>query len=403
MAALYILHLILLWLLLDGTLAFLFNDAMHRIGPGTDFWAYYDAANQWRQGNGIYGHGPGYGFRYHPLTAIILFAPLTFFDDQVSYSIWVVINELMLLLDLVLLRKLFSSRRDYIIASVALLLFSPLLLELFMGNASFVVASMLLAAFYYYHHGVVGKFTLVATVSVLLKPVALVFLPLLLLRKQVKTALVLLIVPLVSAIPYFVIDPVGWRHFASANFGQLMDAGWHIHAGNQGLWCLATNLIARLSGVPPHVMTDPGQLSMVLQAAIHALPVLLGVLSLWMTWRLRDNWRALVFIWSVTYLLGYKDVWEHSYSFIILGLVFLYLSRTVDSRLILICTVGLALPTAFALYDVSLPPGYHDPESYWPLGIAALHHSTKVVWLLILYVACLWQSLSTRSVRSGSA
>jgi hypothetical protein len=391
-----VVHYIAVILLLSGVLAFLFNDAMHRYGPGTDFFAYRNAAYHWLHSNGIYAHGPGFGFRYHPLAAMTLFAPLAWLKPYTAYYVWLVLNELLLLLDLFLLRRLFTRNREFVVASVLLLLFTPLWLELFMGNSSFFVASLLLAAFYFYSRGAYRTFTALTIVSIIIKPIGLVFLPILLFRKQWRLALAIFVIPVITAVPYFVFNPQDWAQFAAINFGDA-PAGWFVHAGNQGLFGLMADIGARLNGIPTRHLAGLSQLPAGSRMFLTALPLLLVILTTWQNYRFRDNWKVCIFLWSAAYLLGYKDVWEHSYAFLILALPFLYQSGLLNKKLIVICAVGIALPTAFFLYDIRLPAGPRDPEHHWYLATAVVHHSTKVIWLVILYTACLRRSYRAAS------
>ena len=163
--------------------------------------------------------------------------------------------------------------------------------------------------------------------------------------------------------------------------------GWVIHAGNQGLHGLVVTLGARLSGLWTGDLESYRQLPGTCRLLLQGMPVFLVIVSLAATWKLRRDPAAAIFLWSATYLLGYKDIWEHSYSFLPLGLVYLWISRGVGRKLFMVCAVALALPTAFVFYDLPLPPGPLDPEHYWTALTSVVHHATKPLWLLILYVA----------------
>jgi hypothetical protein len=84
-----VVHITLLVLTLTRTLDPLFNDAQHRFGPGTDFYAYYYAGKGWLAGEGMYGHGPGWGFRYHPLFAATVGALLSLLSESAAFGAWV--------------------------------------------------------------------------------------------------------------------------------------------------------------------------------------------------------------------------------------------------------------------------------------------------------------------------
>lgn len=73
------LHLAFLWSLAGGILSPLFNDGVHRFGPGCDFFSIYAAGVKARLGQGIYSIGGqvesvpyAYAFRYAPAVAFTL-------------------------------------------------------------------------------------------------------------------------------------------------------------------------------------------------------------------------------------------------------------------------------------------------------------------------------------------
>ena len=396
-AGLLIAHFVLLTLMLNGSLDFAFNDARHRLGPGTDFAAQYGAAKQWQAGNGLYGHGPGFGYRHHPVFVITVGRVLSSLELRAAHLTWVYVNEALLFISLVYVRRLRPDARHFLTAAVLLTVFSPYYLEVYMGNSTFVAATLLLIAFDFYRRKKAAPFLILFVTSILIKPLGLVFLPILLVRRQFAAVVIVLAAVVGTALPYFLLDPAGWRSFWKVNTEAVPLVGWVIHAGNQGLHGLAVTLCTRSSGIWTGDLESYQQLPGVCQLLLAGLPILLVAISLVATWRLRHEPSAAIFLWSATYLLGYKDIWEHSYSLLLVGLVYLWASRRINRTLFLLCAVALALPTAFLIYDLPLPSRPLDPEHYWDGWTAAVHHATKPLWLLILYVAC-----ATAALRPGS-
>jgi hypothetical protein len=392
-------HVVLLWLMLGRHLDFAFNASKHRLGPGTDFAAYWVAAKQWQAGEGMFGHGPGFGYRYHPLFILTIGQLLASLKMATAHHVWIAINEVLLFIGLLYLRRLLPDWRHFIAAAGLLAIWSPYYLEVYMGNSTFVVTMLSLMAFYHYRRGQRAAFLALLTAGILIKPPPLVFLPILLVRKQWTSIGIVLAAIIVTAAPYFVLHPDQWAIFRRINTEAVPLAGFAIHAGTQGLHGLVVTLCTRLSGVPTAELASYSQLPAGCQVLIRLWPLLFIVPSFLATWRLRNQPDAAVFLWTATYILGYKDVWEHSYTFLIAGLVYLWLSGRVNRVLFLICAIAVALPTAFALYDdTTLPPGPYDPEHSWPLAIAILHHATKPIWVLILWLACLLQAFRRQAL-----
>ena len=178
---------------------------------------------------------------------------------------------------------------------------------------------------------------------------------------------------------------------------------WLVHAGNQGLHGFFGALFTRLSGIPTWKLASYDQLPTLSRLVLAGLPVLLLGVTLRASWLIRERAEVGIFLWSCVYLLGFHDVWEHSYSVLVLGLGLLWTTDFVPRRLLILCSIGLALPTAFALYDLRLPPGPYDPEHGWSTAVSLLHHATKPLWLLVLYVVCVWRAEHYRREGRGAA
>ena len=74
-AALIVAHIVIIVLVVRRDLDFLFNDGMHRGGPGTDWNAYLIAGRNWLTNAGMYNVDYAFGYRYHPLFAIGVVVP----------------------------------------------------------------------------------------------------------------------------------------------------------------------------------------------------------------------------------------------------------------------------------------------------------------------------------------
>lgn|GEM_PF-2304872 len=397
MVTLVLVHFGLLTLMLDRKFDRFFNAAQHRLGPGTDFVETYVAAKEWRAGNGIYGHGVGFGYRYHPAYVMTVGNLLSRTDLRSAHYIWVCLSALLWVIGLLYIRRLLPDIKHLLGALVLLTVFSPYYLDVYMGNSTFVVAILLLIAFDFYGRQRYVPFAVIFTASVIIKPIGLVFVPLLLARKEFVTLGAIALAVIATAFPYFYSDPQGWQIFWHVNTASERATGWLLHAGSQGLHGMLVSLFSRISDIPTAALGSLDQLPTMFRVIIKGYPWCLIALTVWLTVKLRRNVSGAIFLAVATYLLGYKDVWEHSYAFAILGLVHLWVSGLVNRRLLVICAIGLAIPTGFVFYDVPLPPGPYDPEQYWSLGTSILHHATKPLWMLMLYGACVVGALQHRS------
>ena len=324
--------------------------------------------------------------------ALTMSVTLTYLPLYTAYAVWVALNELLLLVSLYFIHRLLPEKRHLLGAAILLTFFSPYYLEVYMGNSSFVAAALLLIAFDFYRRDRQIAFTALLTTSIVIKPLGLFFLPILLLRRQYATIAAVVVILTATAVPYFLLDPQGWTVFLSTNIGTDSVPGGIAHAANQGLYALFVTLCARLNGVATDQLSSLKQLPSACQSLLWAWLPALALVTVLPRSKAREQLGVAIFAWSAVYILGYKDVWEYSYTFLIPGLVYLWTSAYLDRRLILGCTIGLALPTALVLYDRTPPPGLIDPEHAWSLGISAIHHMTKPAFVAILYGAYLIRS-----------
>ncbi|MBK6848381.1 MAG: DUF2029 domain-containing protein [Proteobacteria bacterium] len=131
----------------------LHNDTIHRIGPGADFFAVYHAGQALEAGLDPYQQAElvrrtpyWFPFRYLPTVGHTLGRAAIAFAPRTAYLLWLALTELLLwgLVVVIARRAARTWRRD--VALGALLLSSPYLLELHMGQFTFVtVAAVALA------------------------------------------------------------------------------------------------------------------------------------------------------------------------------------------------------------------------------------------------------------------
>jgi hypothetical protein len=107
-------HVSFLLSLTTGWLNPLFNDSMHRFGPGCDFFSIYAAGVKARLGESTFtigGHVEqvpyAYAFRYAPVVAFTLGAGLSLLPAVAAYALWLVVCELVLLQNIRLTLGLF--------------------------------------------------------------------------------------------------------------------------------------------------------------------------------------------------------------------------------------------------------------------------------------------------------
>ncbi len=393
-----------------------FNDAVHRFGPGCDYFSIYAAGVKAQGGESVYSIGGhveqvpyAYAFRYAPVVAYTLGLLLALLPPVPSYGLWLVACELALLRNVRLTLQDGAGRKRALIAAALWLLFSPFYLELYVGQFTFVTASLVFWAYLRWTQALPASTgnreqgtgnllaDLIWTAALWLKAMPVLFLPILLLRGRWKGALLALAGLALTSWLYFQRFPQDWAVFVSTN----ADPRPTWHAGNQGLMAL---LFALNGESTPRFL--PAR-----SVAIVVVALVLGLLFL-QAWRAQRTSQAdphthipthptepllpLYAALSAAYLLLYKDVWEHHYVLLLPPLVLMVL-RGWSPWIWLPAYLVAAIPTPFVLYDVPGIGYNEDPQRYWTPAISLLHHGWKPVAAMWLFGAVVVRSLVSGS------
>lgn len=397
------LHLLFLVSLRTGWLNPLFNDAMHRFGPGCDFFSIYAAGVRVRLGQSIYAIGDhlgdvpyGYAFRYAPLVAYTLGWALARLPGVTAYVLWLCICEVVLLRNIRLTLQQTADARTKCLGAALWLLFSPYYLELYVGQFTFVTASLVFWAYVGWMRrqeaggrgGTLADFCWAG--AVWLKMMPLLYLPIAVIRRRWVGIATTIVVLIGSFIIYLAWLPRDWWVFCRTN--MVLVPTWH--AGNQGLMALLYELCGESAG--------SFRVARIVALAIVGLAF--GVVC-WRAWKASKRASPhteshLLYAYaaaSATYLLLYKDVWEHHYVLLLPPLILLAVKR---ERLAMWLPAFLvaALPCAFVLYDVGGIGYNEDPQFYWQSSVSLLHHVWKPLAALWLMAAVTLRSFHLDSV-----
>lgn len=405
-------HLLFLASLRTGWLAPLFEDTVHRFGPGCDFFSIYAAGVKARLGQSVYtvgGHVQAvpyaYAFRYAPFVAYTLGLALSLLPAISAYGLWLILCELALLRNIRLTWERAPAPRTGLACCALWLLYTPYFLELYVGQFTFLTASLVFWAYLAWQEP--GRRPRRAgdafwAVAVWLKMMPLLFLPLALLRGRWRAAALAPLLLVAGSWLYFAHFPDDWAVFQDTNLSPLPT----FHAGNQGLMALLYAAV--------------GERADAYRVARWAVLALVGAALAWLTWRAwaairpnkaprkkgvrraaahvtrRDAERPLLSLYaalSAAYLLTYKDVWEHHSVLLLPPLVLLAL-RKESRRLWLPPFIVCALPGLFALYDLPHLGYNEEPQPYWSGAVSLIQHGWKPLAPLWLMGGLLAQSLA---------
>jgi len=386
-----VLHVALVWSIVSQTpdgrvppasprflTAPLFFDAVSWPGPGGDFFALYHGGLQVRRRGSPYdstrvqGDAPYY-FRYiySPVLAQTFGRAVTLLPPRSAYLVWVGVIEASLLAWLLLLYRDRASQSTRTLAVVLLLAGQPYLLELHMGQFTFVAVALALWAARRGQRAV-GIAALFAAIA--LKTFPVVALPAFV-RTSTRRVLIGGLVAATVVLASSALGPRGDGHFALG----MVDTMGGPHPGAESLSQAIYVIVMALSGIwiPTVIPWVP--------AAVVSVSV---ALTAWAVFTGRGSVMLGCCAMLLAFFISYLHVWEHHYSAVLLiSLVALVEMSHIASRddapgrALAVAAVLLALPSPFALAG-------HAFES-WTAGTWLLMSMSKGVPTALAFAAVL--------------
>jgi hypothetical protein len=367
----------------------LFIEGTHNLmeGQGSDFYAFYQAGRYVLDGEDIYQRPMddpdrvvpyAYFYRYLPFVAYTLGVALNALPPRASYWLWVAVVEGVLVLCVLAARRMAKDDDLGDRLAAMWLLFSPFYIEQYMGQLTFVMAALIFAFALSYSRGRTARAEWAWIASVLVKHLTVLYVPILIRLRRFRPVVVAAALLVVTTVPYFALRDAGVGQFSHDNF----DLSLTPMPGNLGLVSLVMTLKERFfpgASVPFATVQGIGlSVTRLIVLATMATPLLV---SLWVTFRRRPvDLVELVALWTMTYFLVFREVWEYHYVLMIPVLVLLY-ART-RARFVAVVFTLLAIPTAFVFYDV---PG-QNLLLHWSTFEHVLNHSFKILPVVALFV-----------------
>jgi hypothetical protein len=353
----------------------LFNDTVHRTGPGADFFAVYHSGVAIQQRVTPYRRKENpqvtpysFPFRYPLVVAETFGRFFTFFTPRAGYVVWVVLLEVLLAGLIAALWRRIEHRFWRAFCACALLLSTPYFLELHMGQFTFAtvgLAGLGVLAFETKDatpgRKLAGGFSYAAAIMLKVFPLAL--LPAFL--RERRTWLLVLgagVAVVVMAISFSRV-PQYWTAFYDWNFDEPHGG---LDAGNYGLVYLL-HLMGEVLGLR-ETSTKWSALAPSMRWFL-LIPTALVVFAV-----RRDDRLIAASVLLLAHFLSYVHVWEHHVSGIVLlgVLMVASLSRGDGDRferkclwVAAACVVLLALPTLFAVFDSAKDPLAWHPDADW--------------------------------------
>lgn len=387
LAILILVHIVLIILTLSSKINALFNDASLRKGQAADFFAVYQAGYNASNEDSVYLDNEGvstpysYPFRYLPFIGYTLGVVLNLFSPFTAYYIWVVFYEILLIFNIYLTSKLTKSTDNFLLACVPWLIFTPYLLEIYMGQWSFLLTCLL----FYSIFGLLNrnKLVLAYILAPLVKPNALILTPLFARFKEWKLLIVTFVSTLITSVPYFLIFKRDWTVFMN-NFKDVIS----YHGGNLGFKSLYGLITVEYLSLPlPRLW-------------FFGFVIASGLLTLYLTFKYKNVILSYA-LWMCYYFLIYKDVWEHHYVLIMPVFAFVIAKMNITAKQLfskkylpfLIAFLLIALPTPFIAQYLFAQNAPVEPDSLSPF-FAIPYHFAKISGIILLYI---WSAFKIRS------
>jgi len=373
-------HFFLLILTLSGKLDFLFYDASElRKGRSADFYSVYQAGNNILENKSIYEDTEGtstpysYPYRYLPAPAYSFGLFFSLFSPQTAYLIWVGTCEILIFLSLYFLKKLIKDKEIFLMATITWLLFTPLFIEFFLGQWSFIMAVLLFFTFW----GIIkkSKIQYLFSLAPLVKPNTLILLPVFLKEKKFKLIISTGLLIFFLSAPYFLFNTQDIPIFME-NFSDNM----YSYGGNLGFKSLFYIIYSRELG-----LIYPRIVFLIFSGV-------LGIFTLFLTYKSKSFLLSST-LWICFYFLYYKDVWEHHYVLLIpifSLLIYQYKLKfkellKKENLIFLISYLLISLPSIFFVqyFFVKNPPVEVDLLN--PI-YTIIYHSIKIFGVVLLYI-----------------
>lgn len=396
----------------------LFAEAERSFGQAADYYGIYTAGEDLIQGRSVYSgfedHSGAvrrvpyfYFFRYLPPTAYFSALTTLFLSPRAGYIFWAILTELMLALVVrSILRLRAHPARERRFHAGLWLGFFPFYLEQWMGQFSFLMAVFLwiMMRRTAEEGGVeegrssAGAFAVRGAAfwswacSVVLKSYTVLFALSLLRRRRIRPVLICAGFVLLSCVPYWVAHPSDIRQFLLLNLRPLPP---DVHGGTLGASALIRLLGWTLpAGIAAKRVAFAGR-----DVAWGNIPVLLwGLLvfaaAFWIVLR-RGRKAPLdlqLGLWVLCFFLIFKDIWEYHYVMLLPVITALALERR--SRFVLWMGLLLAVPTPYALFAT--------PDHRMPAALNLLHHASKVIPTLALFIWAARQAMPSDPPASSS-
>ncbi|MDP9238733.1 MAG: DUF2029 domain-containing protein [Chloroflexota bacterium] len=402
-------HAVMFFSLFFGYLNPLFDNSDQQ-RQAIDFFSIYQGGTRALHGGSIYswdlGDSVPYAapYRYLPFLAYTGAAAFNALPPWSAYWLWVSLIEVMLFANAWLTYQLAADRRWGWIAAAMWFAFTPLYLEEYMGQWSFLMATLMLWTAAPLIRGRPSLAGVPWGVSVLIKTNSALLGPIFLRLRQWRVLAATVAALVLFNAPYFLMHDGEARYFWNLNFGlysrDVPRIASFMGSGDLGGYSLMRAVWVTFD------LTAQDTPRWLVRAVISSV-VSVSLASTFMP--RRPDVVALFAIWPSVFFLVYSLTWEHHYVMLMPALAMLVALSPRHRATALMVFVFVALPTPYWVFQHEFSPpssgllAASNAELFWPRWAAIMYHGSKVVPVLALWVAlCSQQIGERRAEHAGS-
>ncbi len=378
-----ILHVIFISSLWTGTLNSLFYDTKYIVGQGADFFSYYQSGHNVLNGLDVYTIPDSlivpylYPYRYLPYFAYSFGVTLNLVPPLLAYWLWVGLLTAAVWLAVLRTRSVSKAlhRPDWEgrIAMGMWFVFSPIYIELFLGQVTLLAAILMFFALtnpsFVEGRKTRGTMTTFWIIGGLTKLIPFFIAPVLIGAGRVRSVLVAIVVMVLAII----LVPAGLeslQFFLNFNTARTMYLGPYV--GSHSLKMLLYYLL--------------GESTNDFRVITGLLVGLFFLLSTIATFYSQDVWSC-VGLFALTYFFIMTDVWEHHYTFLLPLLVLAWIRGHPNDKarwVPIVLVVMMSLPI-MPIIELLSGAGPGVLPITWSLVWQLVYHSSKVVPAIIFY------------------
>ena len=373
----FAIHIVFILSLILGFLNPLFHDSTYRLGQGADFYAFYQAGYNILLGLNPYEKIPGYvvvpysyNYRYLPFFAYTFGIVFNIFPPLIAYWLWVVIILVLIWYTCWLTLRICNNlNKPKWIAYVAIgmwLCFSPIYLELYMGQTTLFVGLLTFFSFYAESKNREREGAILWTLGSLVKYMPYLLTPAILCSGRTRKVIYNILLSILAIVSF---GFVFFIYFLDYNIDAT--SGLFTHNGNFDFKSLLYIIGNSFTQNDSWFLNNNRLINIILISTFFGLSTLATIYT--------KDYLVAVSLFACSYFLAFSGIWEHHFTFILPFLIILWI-RDENRKFWFLIFLLLALPTPFYFFEIF---------NLWDFPFSLLYRSSKTLPMLILFLLLL--------------